>query len=567
MSVLLFSLGALGGCGTGGSGEADTAQEEKKEVQLDNFLEEAVYDFSYEKPKESPHILINRNGYATEADKVAFFSGKELPKQFEVVRKETREVVFRGSIGDTEYDEEDGTYFAKGDFTGLKEEGTYYLQAELIGQSYSFEILDDRYDAIYDKILESFYYHRCGSTLNGESELNNHRACHMQATMLEGTEQEPDTVGGWHTDNSFNKDVVESTKMMSDLMLTYEFLHTGSGSGLDMEEELESMQTLLSEVLYEVVFLLKLQDSKTGAFYSGVRSREPVTVTNPEQDQRTFYVAAADDEATAECAAVLAQFSRIYRQIDAQMSAACLEAAAKAFQYLEKQGVENDITYYAACELYKTTGNAKYSQYILQYVQKSANADKQNPSGDTRAKAVSNREKVSGTLSGNSADARAGKSQTGAGVQPEGVEEENESSVRFDRRIYGDIAYLTTTYKVNTDLCAEFMDTLMSRAEEISAAAKKDTYLVYREGDVRSSQVILEGAFVLAIIDHIVTSHEYIGVIENQLDYLFGRNELGENLVTNKGVLGGAFEEDHYDLYLQSTLVFILHELIEREAD
>ncbi|MBO6016300.1 MAG: hypothetical protein J6P60_06950, partial [Lachnospiraceae bacterium] len=64
-----------------------------------------------------------------------------------------------------------------------------------------------------------------------------------------------------------------------------------------------------------------------------------------------------------------------------------------------------------------------------------------------------------------------------------------------------------------------------------------------------------------------VTSHEYIGVIENMIHYLLGRNEFGENLVTNKGVLCAAGEQDHYDLYLQSTLVFILHELKERESD
>jgi len=512
----------------------DISQTEKNDVQLDTFLEEAVYDFSYEKPKGNPHILINRNGYTKEAEKVAFFVGEQLPRQFSIVDKSTREVVFTGELEDAQYSEESGNYFARGDFTGFHEDGSYYLQAEIIGRSYSFEIKDGLYGTIYDNVLESFYYHRCGSNLSGESELNNHRACHTGKTVLEGTQQMLDVTGGWHTDNSFDKDVVESTKMVSDLLLTYEFLHTEVGSSRDVEEEMQSMQRLLGEVYYEVMFLLKMQDEATGGFYAGVESRQELRETNPEKDERIFFVRGISDEATAECAAILAQFSRVYDAMDHQMSGTCLAASVKAFDYLEKQEVQNDESYYAACELYKTTGNAKYAQYILQYAGQSADAWQGEDAVSQNSTTFLN-----------------------------GAKENS----RFNRRIYGDIAYLTTTYSVDMDLCAQLIDRLMSKAEVVSADAKRDEWQVYTPDGVRRSDVILDGAFLLSIIDHIVTSHEYIGVIENQLNYLFGRNEFGENLVTNKGVLRSAGEQDRYDLYLQSSLVFILHELIEREAD
>ena len=66
--------------------------------------------------------------------------------------------------------------------------------------------------------------------------------------------------------------------------------------------------------------------------------------------------------------AVLTQFSRIYQTTDPQISIKCLNAAVRGYGYLEKQRTFSEEQYYAACELYKTTGQLKYSNYILNYL-------------------------------------------------------------------------------------------------------------------------------------------------------------------------------------------------------
>lgn len=550
MAILLLFLN---GCNVYITDEKKQSEESRKTAETDTFLEEAVYDFSYEKPKESPHILLNRNGYDQTDSKVAFIKGKELPEEFQVVDKKTKMIVFTGKIEKVSFDSESGEYFAQGDFSDLQIKGSYYLQAQFIGQSYSFEITEERFKTIYDNIIGSLYYHRCGTNLTGKIALNNHRVCHRADTCLEGTDTVIDTTGGWHTDYNFNKSVVESTKMMSDLMLTYEFLHGGGSTSMENRNQwdMDSMQLLLSEVYYEVPFLLKMQDEKTGAFYGGVRSSEELVAATPEDDQRKFYVTEISETATAECAGVLAQFSRIYKEIDAKTAEQCLDAATRGYLYLEKQQVQGEERYYAACQLYKTTGYVKYSQYVLQYLQ-----DEEQWSGTSADAQGENRIKDS-PVSISSNHLAADRTQ----------KKGNSSQAIFSRKIYGDIAYLTTTYQVDMEVCSSLINQLMSRAQKVSASAREDAYLVYAPGGIRDSQTILEGAFLLAVIDHIVTSHEYVGVMENQLDYLFGRNEIGENLVTNKGVLKNVHEEEKYDLYLQSTLVFILHELIEREAE
>lgn len=511
LAAILITLSGCGGIKTAD----ENAQKEEQETQPDAFLGEAVYDFSYEKPKKNPNILVNRNGFGEKDTKVAFFCGKELQEDFRLIDKTTRKVVFEGKLENMDFQAELGVYVAKGDFSEVTAKGSYYLEADIIGQSYPFEIGENTYETIYNNVIESIYYHRCGTNLNGKIEVNNHAACHTGKTYLKNSQVQIDTVGGWHTDNNFNKDVVESTKMVSDLLLTYEFLHGNIADGTKLTDEVRSLHSLIVEAAYEINFLLKLQDEQTGAFYAGVKSDAPLNGSEPQKDTRAFYVEEISDEATAECAGVLAQFSRVYRAIDEELADKCQIASEKAYTYLDGRQMVDDLQYYAACELYKTTGNPQYSQYILKYTK------------DVAPKYNS----------------------------------------RFDRELYGNIAYLTTTYKVDLEFCTTLMDEFMNRAEVISQKSKEDTYLVCTRDGKRKSEDVLESTFILAIVDHIVTSHEYLGIIENQLQYLFGRNELGANMVTNKGILRQAKEEEEYDLYLQSTLIFVLHELIEREAN
>lgn len=510
--ILLFTI-LLSGCAGIYSEKGGTfLAEEEKEIQKDT--EQNVSDFHYEKPKQSANVLVDRTGYAAYDTKLAFFVGKELPTSFKVVDKQTNEIVYEGAIEKPVYDAKNEWYLARGEFSKLQKQGTYYIQADIIGQSYSFKIDGNIYKEAYENVTNSFYYHRCGDDLEGAGEESNHRACHTGETYLEHEGTIIDTLGGWHTDSNFNKDVVKGTKIVSDLLLTYEILYEAP-TDATMTEQMRRMHELLTEVSYEIHFLLKMQKKENGAFYAGVKSSDNLTEHAPEKDSRKFYVLKESDEATAECAAVLAQFARIYKVVDEELSKSCIDAAASAFDYLLEKANYDDLTYYAACELYKTTGNGKYYQYIQKYT------------------IAENKKEVS----------------------------------KFDRKLYGDIAYLTTTHKVDLEYCAQIMDGLMKRSERISENIDKDNYLVYSENGKRNSGIILHNAFVLALVDHIVTSHEYLGIIKEQLHYLYGRNEDSVQMITNEGIRLSLSDEEDYDLYLQSELVFILYELIEREEE
>ncbi len=506
VTVLLFT-----GCGYENPEDYKTLEEKVDE----SFLQEAVYDEPYEKPSSRPGVLVDRNGYGTESEKVALFRGEGLSQDFTVVNQETKQVAYRGKIQKTAYNEIDKEYISKGVFTELTEPGTYYIETAVIGQSYPFEIKEDVYGQIYSDVLDSFYYHRCGTDLNGTVDVNNHRACHLKATKLQGTDTVIQSQGGWHTGSNFEKDVVEGAKIVSDLLLTYEYIEEKEGTEQETEEKGRLRNKLLNEVAFEVKWLLSMQEEESGGVYGGVYPEKETITTAPETDEGTYYVKEISVEATAEFSAVLAQFSRIYSIYDKEFSEICLKASEGAYSYVEKYGELDDLQYYAAAELYKSTGNEKYHIKLKQYL---------------------------------------------------GLIQPGENS-RFSRKLYGDIAYLTCKQKVDVGICDQLMDGLMEKAEGLAESAKKDVYMVWTDQSGRCAGQILENTFVLAIIDRIITSHEYLGIMENQLHYLLGRNEDGVGMVTGKGILNHTDEGEEYQLYLQSSFIFILHEIVEREAE
>ena len=451
----------LTGCGYEDPSDYETLEEPAEE----SFLQEAVYDVSYEKPSTRPGVLVDRNGYGTDSTKTALFRGENLSGEFAVVNKETRQVVYEGVIQEPVYNEINKEYISKGDFTKLTEPGTYYIETAVIGQSYPFQIKEDIYGELYESVMDSFYYHRCGTDLNGSVEVNNHRACHQGKTLLKGTSTAIDTKGGWHTGSNFEKDVVEGCKIVSDLLMTYEYIGEKEITEKNEDEKGSFRDKLLNEVVFEVKWLLCMQDAKTGGVYAGVYPEKETGETVPENDKGTYYVEDISLEATAEFSAIMAQFARLYGNYDKELADTCLKASEAAYGYVEKYSELDDLQYYAAAELYKTTGNVQYHNKLKQYWQL---ADK-----------------------------------------PENSD--------FNRKLYGDMAYLTCNYTVDVGICSELMDNLMENAEELAASSKLDAYLVWADEDGRSAKTILENAFVLAIIDHVVTSHEYLGIMENQL--------------------------------------------------
>lgn len=220
--------------------------------------------------------------------------------------------------------------------------------------------------------------------------------------------------------------------------------------------------------------LLTVQDEKTGGIFENAEM--PREEENGQKAEREISL-----EATAAFAGAMAKYSYLYQEYDWDYANICLKAAAKAWRYLDK-ALQRDSTLkdsmetgriYAAAELYRASNERLYHNYILQ----------------NQELVVSGREDL--------------------------------------YLLMGKVTYLSTRRTVDHELCGQIMNGLMSQAGK-TAADKKDGLFFWQEEE---TDAVLWNMTGLALTNYAIMNHEYTTVIENQLHYLFGRNEKGAFLL------------------------------------
>ena len=105
----------------------------------------------YTLPQVFPNILVDVTGYRAEGIKRAAVKGKRLPETFQLVSADSGEVVFTGTLENTEYSAEQGMYSAYADFYEWKQEGNYYLECQYVGRSYTFSLEQGMYNKLFDE--------------------------------------------------------------------------------------------------------------------------------------------------------------------------------------------------------------------------------------------------------------------------------------------------------------------------------------------------------------------------------------------------------------------------------
>lgn len=465
-----------------GCAGAEVEKQDEKGIADFTSMEEEP-DLSYEVPVSTPGILIDQLGYMTESTKVAVFKGEEMPEKFYVVDLESGNVVYTGFPEEKGYNSEFGEYNSYGDFTELTDPGTYYIEAPVLGRSYTFTIGDDVYGDIFRESCKQYYYNRCGITLTAQYAGDRaHNACHTsKAVLREDISVSLDVTGGWHQDEKGQKDVVTAARTMSVMMLAYELYGDSFGDDTGIPESGNHIPDILDEIRYEVEWLLKMQDQNTGAVYAGVTIYQQGSNAGKASD---IYVEPASTEAEKAFAMAIAKFSYLYQNYDAEYATACLKAADRAFKYaeLDENAKKDTWGFAAAAELYRAAGQASCQKYVTDYL-----------------------------LTGEFAD------------------EKDEIT------LIGCVTYISTKQPVNITLCEKIMTMLMNEAEEISGGAKNSVYMTAGNKQQDNNNELLLNMLYLAVVNHIISNHEYETVIENHLHYFLGRNHMAVSYIENAG--------------------------------
>jgi endoglucanase len=463
-------------CGQAAGEEQESDPEvvaESDEHRFESLLSEA--DINYTVPVSVPNIIINQLGYLSDSVKLAIFRGQNLPAGFQVVDAETGRTVFSGEIEERGYNEMTGEYLSYGYFSELSEPGSYYLEAQVVGRSYNFVIADNIYNEIFVRAGRQYYLNRCGSS------------CHLAPLPLRHDEATVlDVSGGWHQDSSGSKDVLISCKVVTTLLLSYELNGIVYGDQTGIPESGNQIPDLLDEIRYEIEWLMKMQDLRSGGIYEGVTF-----------SGTAGYIEGITVPATKLFIAAMAKFSYIYQDYDLAFATECLRAADLAWLYLEQNysDLEDEMYFQAAAEMYRASGYATHHSIVTRYL-------------------VSNEYQ---TLFGTA------NAVTGDGRQEEIMK--------------GVVTYLLTKKPVERDLCNEIMKSIMLIAEDVSARARSSRYLTAGNRIQDNNSELLQDMFYLSIVNYVITNHEYGTVLENHLHYLLGRNSAGISYIDEAGAL------------------------------
>lgn len=464
--ALVLVMGAAG-CGDMQDFQAETLPNRE---ETDEFTSLGLSpEFDYEVPESLPSILVDQVGYATGSNKVAVISGETPPETFSIFDADTGREVYTGEIENKGYDSFVNAYISYADFTDFNMVGTYYIQAEAIGCSYAFEISEEPCAPLLDKVFKQYYFNRCGLTLStelaGEAA---HNACHSrEAQMKDEAMIKRDVSGGWHVDEIGSRDVVRGCRTMNTLLLASELYSDDRNDDRGIPESGNGIPDILDEVKYEVDWLLKMQDTKSGAVYASVSSVDNKT------EGYILYIDGITMDATIHFAASMAKFSYLYQNYDREFATLCLQASDRAYRYAEKYpaDVSQEQYFFAASELYRATGSYQYRNVVNNYLTQNANLDLDN-----------------------------------------------------DFVFWGCVTYLSTKQKVDVDLCAAVTQSLMRKGEEISYASRDSKLLVNMDEKQGGNAGLLRDMTRLAVVDHIITNHEYVTVLENHMHYMLGRN-------------------------------------------
>ena len=283
------------------------------------------------------------------------------------------------------------------DISGLTTPGEYRAYVPGIGVSDAFRISDDVLDTVAYTTARSFYYQRCGVELAAPYTDPGYEReqCHssqydaayhdsLPNTPLYAGEtvgQKIDAAGGWHDAGDFGKYMPTAAPAVWYLFEGYELDPSKFPDGAwNIPESGNGVPDVLDEARVATDWMLEVQRSDGGFPHKVTAQCWFDGMPNDEKVQRYIFETTTYDTGTG--AAVMAAAARIWKSYDPALSAKYLAAAELSWSFLEKHpdplpqgGFHNppgnctgpytesddiDNRMWAAAELYRTTGNAKY---------------------------------------------------------------------------------------------------------------------------------------------------------------------------------------------------------------
>ena len=372
--------------------------------KLSTFLTITIVIFSpllYAQPTKK--ISLTQIGFYPEAAKVAIIINAPDAIDFYLLSVNKKDTFYKGILGAPVQSLYSSAITKKSDFSDFKKSGEYILYVPTVGFSYPFKIKENVYQEMANASLKAFYFQRASMPLEKQYAGDwARKEGHPETTVFihpsaasfkHAANSIISTPGGWYDAGDYNKYIVNSGITMGTMMSAYEdFPVYFNTLQTNIPESADAVPDLLNEVLYNLRWMLTMQDKEDGGVYNKCINANFDAMIMPDAAIAKRYVVQKGTAAALDFAAVMAQASRICTKFSKQLPGladSCLTASRFAWQWALKNpeveynqdeinkkfsppivtggyGDKNfkDEFFWAACELLATTNDKAYLNII-----------------------------------------------------------------------------------------------------------------------------------------------------------------------------------------------------------
>jgi endoglucanase len=368
-------------------------------------------------PDTGPRVRVNQVGYLTKAPKGATLVTDATSAVAWQLKDSAGHVVRSGQTVPRGVESSSNLNVHTIDFSSFTRRGTGFTLVADGATSRPFDIGDSIYSKLRSDALRVYYTNRSGIPILDSVQPGYARAAgHIGVAPNQGDTAVPcagpkdangdytgpplcpyklDVTGGWYDAGDHGKYVVNGGISVSQLMGTWERNQLAEGTDrralgdgtLAVPEHGNRVPDILDEARYELEFLLKMQvpagQPLAGMAHHSVHDQKWTGLPlAPASDPQPRELVAPTTAATLNLAAAAAQGARVYDRFDKAFSRKLLTAARTAWAaalanpaILQPGGGvgggaydDSNVTdefYWAATELYLTTGERAFRDYIL----------------------------------------------------------------------------------------------------------------------------------------------------------------------------------------------------------
>ena len=356
----------------------------------------AMASCSKEQPIMDGNVIrVNQVGYYPNEEKTATIEAEGFAQQYKLVDANGK-TVWEGAAMREAVSEISGKTRQVVDFSAVTAPGTYTLIAGQYAQP--VVIAPRALEELAKGAMKAFYFQRTATELteqyagkwarpaaHPDTEVLIHASA-VSAGRPEGTVIS--SPGGWYDAGDFNKYIVNSGFSHGIMLCAYQMQPQNYAAyELNIPESGNTTPDVLDEMLVNLNWMLTMQDPADGGVYHKLTTPSFEAFIMPAEAHQPRYVVHKTTTAALDFAATMAQAYRVYAQYPeyADFVAQTIPAAEKAYAwalknnnvpYLQNKMNEQykpevstgayddmhftDEFFWAATELYLTTGNAAY---------------------------------------------------------------------------------------------------------------------------------------------------------------------------------------------------------------